>query len=100
MFIKRCNYNQHKDASPPIISFALEKHYLTWMEMIEGYSARELSVPSDKFAGVSGLASELAYLLGDPYVAGLWRKDLWRGLCWRWKSNDIAHIPKMKMLKS
>ena len=78
----------------------LEKRYLTWMEMVEGYSARELSIPSDKFAGVSGLASEFAYLLGDQYVAGLWRKDLWRGLCWRWKSNIAAHTPKTKMLNS
>jgi hypothetical protein len=52
------------------------------MNIIERYSERTLSMPSDKFPGLSGLASEFAYKLGDQYVAGLWRTDLCRGLCW------------------
>ena len=75
----------------------LERRYLAWMDMIEGYSERKLSMPSDKFLGVSGLASEFAYLLDNQYVAGLWRRDLCRGLCWRWKQNDIAHIARVKL---
>jgi hypothetical protein len=77
----------------------LERRYLAWMDMVEGYSERKLSMPTDKFAGVSGLASEIAYLLGDQYVAGLWRNDLCRGLCWRWKQNDFAHTPSVKKPK-
>lgn len=51
--------------------------------MVEDYSARKLSVRTDKFPGLSGLALEYSYILNDQYVAGLWRKDLLRGLGWR-----------------
>ncbi|KUJ19671.1 HET-domain-containing protein [Mollisia scopiformis] len=60
-----------------------EERYNRWLRMVEGYSQRKLSVLSDKFPAVSGLAAEYSYLLKDDYIAGLWRKDLIRGLCWR-----------------
>ncbi|KAG0647242.1 hypothetical protein D0Z07_7017 [Hyphodiscus hymeniophilus] len=72
-------------------SLIRENRYLDWMNMIEGYSERTLSTPTDKFPGLSGLASEFAYILDDQYVAGLWRRDLARGLCWRWKENTVTH---------
>jgi hypothetical protein len=39
-------------------------------------------VPSDIFPAISGLASRLGRTLGDDYVAGLWKRDLHRGLLW------------------
>jgi hypothetical protein len=59
------------------------RRYDFWFDMIEGYSTRQLSMKTDKFPGISGLASEYAYQLNDQYVAGLWRNDLCRGLSWR-----------------
>ena len=72
--------------------------------MIENYSERTLSMPSDKFPGLSRLASEFASILDDQYVAGPWRKDFCRDLCWRWKPNDTAHrasqtTKKMRMME-
>lgn len=67
-----------------------ETRYNTWLEMVEGYSKRKLSVPSDKFPAISGLAAEYSYMLKDEYVAGLWRNDLIRGLCW---SNRLTLRP-------
>lgn len=59
-----------------------QKRYHAWRDMVQGYSQRHLSVPSDKFPGLSGLASELSFLLNDQYVAGLWKRDIICGLSW------------------
>lgn len=58
------------------------------MDLVEGYSTRQLSKKSDTFPGLSGLASEFSFLLDDQYVAGLWRNDLLRGLCWKWVAES------------
>ncbi|KAB8293290.1 hypothetical protein EYC80_007619 [Monilinia laxa] len=55
--------------------------------MVQDYNNRQLTHRTDKFPALSGLAREFAYLLDDEYVAELWRKDLVRGLCWKWSSN-------------
>ncbi|THV48837.1 hypothetical protein BGAL_0225g00160 [Botrytis galanthina] len=64
-----------------------EKYHELWRKMVQDYNSRRLTHRSDKFPALSGLALEFAYLLNDEYVAGLWKKDLVRGLCWKWLSN-------------
>jgi hypothetical protein len=59
-----------------------QKRYEVWREMVQGYSRRKLSVPTDKFPALSGLASEFSFLLNDEYIAGLWKRDIIVGLCW------------------
>lgn len=66
---------------------AVAKHYDLWRNMVQDYASRELTHRTDKFPALSGLAREFAYMLDDEYVAGLWRKDLLKGLCWKWSSN-------------
>ncbi|KAM3076281.1 hypothetical protein ACMFMG_006215 [Clarireedia jacksonii] len=66
---------------------AFAKHYDLWRNMVQDYAIRELTHRTDRFPALSGLATEFAYLLDDEYVAGLWRKDLLKGLCWKWHSN-------------
>ncbi|ESZ97871.1 hypothetical protein SBOR_1747 [Sclerotinia borealis F-4128] len=65
-----------------------EKYYELWRKMVQDYNNRQLTHRTDKFPALSGLAFEFAYLLDDEYLAGLWRKDLVRGLCWKWSSNS------------
>lgn len=64
-----------------------ERYHELWRKMVQDYNSRRLTHRSDKFPALSGLALEFAYLLNDEYVAGLWKKDLVRGLCWKWLSN-------------
>ncbi|KAF7918709.1 uncharacterized protein EAE97_011804 [Botrytis byssoidea] len=64
-----------------------EKCHELWRKMVQDYNNRRLTHRSDKFPALSGLALEFAYLLNDEYVAGLWKKDIVRGLCWKWLSN-------------
>ncbi|KAH6677104.1 heterokaryon incompatibility protein-domain-containing protein [Halenospora varia] len=59
-----------------------DRQYSAWLKLVQGYSSRKLTVTSDKFPGLSGLASECSFLLNDQYVAGIWKDDIIRGLCW------------------
>jgi len=53
-----------------------------WTWIIQDYSARDLTFPSDKLVALSGLARRIQGLTGDEYFAGLWRKDFELQLLW------------------
>lgn len=71
-----------------------EEHSL-WHEVIEEYSARELTYDSDKLPALSGLARETAKLrdFWDEYLAGIWRLTLLIDLCWEIQSKTTS-IPE------
>ncbi|KAF7874545.1 uncharacterized protein EAF02_008522 [Botrytis sinoallii] len=81
----RCLDKIHEGS--PHHDMVTEKYYELWRKMVQDYNNRKLTHRSDKFPALSGLALEFAYLLNDEYVAGLWKKDIVRGLCWKWLSN-------------
>ena len=54
-----------------------------WLQIVDGYSAMELSRPAeDKFAACGGVAKLMAERIGDGYVAGFLRRDLIATLSW------------------
>ena len=65
-----------------------------WKEILRRYSSRNLTKPSDKLPALSGLAHEYQMKWGDEYLAGLWRKDLWKSLLWR--KNEEYTLPEPK----
>ncbi|KAF7899353.1 uncharacterized protein EAF01_008566 [Botrytis porri] len=81
----RCLDKIHEGS--PHHDMVTEKYHELWRKMVQDYNNRKLTHRSDKFPALSGLALEFAYLLHDEYVAGLWKKDVIRGLCWKWLSN-------------
>ncbi|KAJ0103989.1 HET-domain-containing protein [Diaporthe amygdali] len=54
-----------------------------WAELVELYSRCHLSRVTDKLVALSGLANQVQSMVDDTYLFGLWRKDLYRQLCWR-----------------
>ena len=42
---------------------------------MEGYTARNLAVASDRLPATSGIAKYLGPILGNVYLAGIWRND-------------------------
>jgi hypothetical protein len=55
-----------------------------WYNLVEEYSARRLTIPSDKLPALSGLAERFKEAAThDEYVAGIWKEALLEGLCWR-----------------
>jgi len=59
-----------------------------WSYIIETYSKRNLTYPSDKLPALGGLARHFDYTFEETsqhpsqYVAGLWRENLIKGLIW------------------
>lgn len=43
----------------------------------------QLTVSTDKVIAVAGVAGELRDRFGDDYLAGMWKKDIHKQLCWR-----------------
>jgi hypothetical protein len=53
-----------------------------WVDLIDEYIHCQATYEVDVFPAISGLARIMASEVNDEYVAGLWKKDLPRGLLW------------------
>lgn len=62
-------------------AYDVEKVLMDYYILVDNYSARNLTKASDKFPAFSGIVQRLQPVLGD-YLAGLWRRDIIRGLWW------------------
>ncbi|KAI0334660.1 HET-domain-containing protein [Cubamyces sp. BRFM 1775] len=63
-----------------------------WRNVVEDYSNRLLSEPTDKLVAISGLAEMFAHALCTDYLAGLWRDSLIHDLLWR-RCDWITQAP-------
>jgi len=53
-----------------------------WAALVDFYSNCQFTRLSDKMVALAGLADEVRRATGDVYLAGLWKKDLAKQLCW------------------
>ncbi|KAK0715425.1 heterokaryon incompatibility protein-domain-containing protein, partial [Lasiosphaeris hirsuta] len=53
-----------------------------WVNLVNSYSARSLTVERDRLPALSGIASRIGRLTESSYLAGLWAGDVLSGLCW------------------
>ncbi|EIW52293.1 HET-domain-containing protein [Trametes versicolor FP-101664 SS1] len=64
----------------------------SWLHVVEDYSRRAVSVPSDKLVACGALAAVFQRALRSDYLAGLWRATLLRDLMWY--TPDGARRPR------
>ncbi|KAK8057937.1 hypothetical protein PG996_011874 [Apiospora saccharicola] len=68
--------------------------HVNWYSLVEQYSARKLTMESDKLPALAGLAAYFAAHLAkgkdSAYLAGLWREDMLTGLCWQRGLDDTS----------
>lgn len=57
-------------------------HFHVWYQTAASYSARKLTVASDKLPAISAIARLIHTHYGCEYGAGLFKEDLSVGLCW------------------
>ncbi|KKP01075.1 hypothetical protein THAR02_06812 [Trichoderma harzianum] len=57
--------------------------YQGWYNLMLEYSNKELTYQTDRLPAVSSYADLIASKSGDTYLAGLWEKNLHRGLLWK-----------------
>ena len=63
-----------------------ENVYHSWLKLVAEYTSKKLTKESDKLWAIAGLARATNDITQDKYLAGIWRKDLLRQLCWH--SNE------------
>ncbi|KAF1829294.1 hypothetical protein BDW02DRAFT_485652, partial [Decorospora gaudefroyi] len=59
-----------------------------WFGLIEEYTAREMTYPTDKLPALSGVVSALQCSIGDICLAGIWKSWFLEGLLWRLQHPD------------
>ncbi|KAK5701791.1 hypothetical protein LTR97_004609 [Elasticomyces elasticus] len=60
----------------------LESRGRSWCRIVEAYTNCYLSQGDDVLSALSGIADVFSNNAADTYLAGLWKSDLVRGLCW------------------
>lgn len=71
--------------------FSTSDTFRLWYDLVEEYSSRRLTNPTDRLLAISGLAK----IFGEEiqckdYVAGLWEPDLVRGLMWHTEGASLV----------
>lgn len=61
-----------------------------WRDMVEDYTKRKLTIESDIFPALNGLAAHFNHTCLSDYMAGLWQKDLAHGLMWEHAEGSFA----------
>jgi len=64
-----------------------------WYSMVDAYSVRQLTFPSDKLPAMAGIASRVQEITHDHYLAGHWRRDMERSLFWESPTLDLIDPP-------
>ncbi|KAI9870714.1 MAG: hypothetical protein M1830_003891, partial [Pleopsidium flavum] len=83
-----------KSAKPSQGYLTSARWFIYWYQIIEFYTARKLSRPSDKLPALSGLALETQRRTGDQYLAGLRATCLHHGLAWRVETDSVSSRPQ------
>jgi hypothetical protein len=60
----------------------MDGRYRAWLCVVIGYRKCALTYSSDLLPAISGMARCFREVLQDDYFAGIWRKDMLRGLLW------------------
>lgn len=68
----------------------LKQLYDSWYNLVTLYGKCGFTVASDIFPAISGIASFMKRATQDSYVAGLWARDLHRGLLWNTPDSTMS----------
>ncbi|CVL03165.1 related to tol protein [Fusarium proliferatum] len=66
---------------------------LEWKYLVELYTRRNLTRPTDRILAISGLAQIFSRIRGGKYAAGLWVNDLPQALLWETSSGASCPRP-------
>ena len=66
----------------------------TWRQIVENYTLREFTHPSDRIPAIAGLIQYFSSLFQDNPVLGLWPKTFARDLGWMrlTEANDVSKV--------
>ncbi|KAF2264371.1 HET-domain-containing protein, partial [Lojkania enalia] len=64
--------------------------YNSWYDLVMLYGKCDLTVKSDIFPAISGIARGIGRATGDEYYAGHWKNDFHRGLLWTAPDSTVS----------
>ncbi|KAF2253746.1 HET-domain-containing protein [Trematosphaeria pertusa] len=80
-----------------------QRLYDAWASILRTYSTvtrRSFTVATDLLPALSGLAMHFCKNLQDDFLAGIWRRDLLRGLMWQVDKarlpNHVSHLDSLR----
>lgn len=78
----------------PSLRPVTQPFFNVWYKLVEKYSYRVLTVPSDRLIAVAGLARQFSSCSTVPitYLAGIWAEDFVHGLSWR-ATDSLSNLP-------
>ncbi|KAF4629655.1 hypothetical protein G7Y89_g8487 [Cudoniella acicularis] len=65
------------------IADSRDRNSRIWIDIVEEFTKRSLTIPGDRLSAIEGVSSELSRIWNDEYLVGLWRKGLPRLLSWK-----------------
>ncbi|KAF2251085.1 HET-domain-containing protein [Trematosphaeria pertusa] len=66
-----------------------------WFQLLEAYTASELTFQSDKLVAIGGLVQRLGSQTGQKFIRGLWGDSFYEGLLWvRSTPQSLERIPE------
>ncbi|CAH0024938.1 unnamed protein product [Clonostachys rhizophaga] len=77
-----------------------ESDYQEWNELLHQYGMREFTSRADVLPAISGLARVFGRARQDTYLAGLWRKDILRGVLWDTLRKEMDKAALLRKLAS
>ncbi|PQE24742.1 heterokaryon incompatibility protein [Rutstroemia sp. NJR-2017a WRK4] len=63
-----------------------------WENIVEIYSTGMLTNATDRLVAISGVAQWMQAKYKDDYLAGIWRQDMERQLCWQTKHSSSGEL--------
>lgn len=73
---------------------SLSEKYRLWYAIVEDYTPRRFTDIRDRLMAISGLAKIFGDMIqDDEYIAGLWKRDLIRGLLWHVRGGKLTASP-------
>jgi hypothetical protein len=74
--------NTQRLSSRSVAGTPRDRMLLRWYKLLENYTTRSLTKKEDKLVALLGITDFIRSKIQDEFVAGLWREDMHRGLCW------------------
>ncbi|KAK2761233.1 hypothetical protein FQN54_001755 [Arachnomyces sp. PD_36] len=73
--------------------FSLIQLYQGWYRLVQDFTGREISCPSDKLPAIGGVAAEMSRVTGSRYLAGLWEHNILHDLMWFTRVREWLNRP-------
>lgn len=72
---------------------------ISWHRIVEDYSSRYLTNQADKLIAMAGIISRLSKVTGDICLAGIWKHQVAKDLCWLYQGRQSTDNSKGKLIQ-